>query len=144
MSLEKLIELKWNEFTSESSKNKPICWIPHENGNFLFFFLGKLTFRYKVTLLQYTLLEYSFWLVEFLTNKSSEGKSDLGFEFLDIDNLQQSFIRTLKVRKIEKLVSNWSSSWPMKAQRKNSTSDSNCWTSITYSKVLSEHRKDEK
>jgi hypothetical protein len=28
-----------------------------------------------------------FWLVEFLTNVSSEAKSDLGFEFLGIDNL---------------------------------------------------------
>ncbi len=32
----------------------------------------------------------------------------------------------------------------MKARRENPISDSNSWTSITYSKVLSEHRKDEK
>jgi hypothetical protein len=78
-----------------------------------------------------------------MVKKSILKKSDLGFRFLGIDNLQQTFIRTPKRRKIEKLVSHWSSFGPMKAQRENPTSDSNSWTSITYSKVLSKHRKDE-
>ncbi len=49
-----------------------------------------------------------FSLVELLTNGSSQEKSDLGFGFLGIDNLWESLIKTLKRRKIEKLVSDWS------------------------------------
>jgi len=32
----------------------------------------------------------------------------------------------------------------MKAQRENPTADSGLWVSVTYSKVASEHRKDQK
>jgi hypothetical protein len=39
----------------------------------------------------------------------------------------------------------WSSSfWPLKALRENPTPDSDSQVSITYNKVSSEHRKDEK
>ena len=71
-------------------------------------------------------------MVDFLANESSDCKKDFRFEFLDIDNLLESFIKRSKSLKIEKLVSDWSIFLPMKTQIERPTTNSDSSTPVYF------------